>query len=377
MLTKVIDNHPYLKVRYIENPDPRANAEDWFVARRDDSIQAEVSLVRTHKLDQDSLIRPYDLLGNENLYRAVLYEVDEGAPYLFWDFHHIIYDQESLLVLAEDVKRLMEGRPLIPEDVSGYETALEERWRKDGEKEEIAAYFRELLKDCDKDINSWIYDRTDPYTLFKSGRTFDEQKGFACMIGSRIISVRESSVPMQQVRSRCADLNITENMFFTAIFACLLGELNGRSKALFATVVNNRDYDRLKHTVTMLCRTVPVYLKVTQDELTSPHFLKQLRHVMSNAGRASILSYEDICRMNGISLPRITVIYYDKPVDRELIPGCRRVSLNTLDTIDTLMLKVYYDSRDTLFFRLDTSLDFTKQEVDFMAGRLEELIRRI
>ena len=89
MLTKVIDNHPYLKVRYIENPDPRANAEDWFVARRDDSIQAEVSLVRTHKLDQDSLIRPYDLLGNENLYRAVLYEVDEGAPYLFWDFHHI------------------------------------------------------------------------------------------------------------------------------------------------------------------------------------------------------------------------------------------------------------------------------------------------
>ena len=81
--------------------------------------------------------------------------------------------------------------------------------------------------------------------------------------------------------------------------------------------------------------------------------------------------------MNGISLPRITVIYYDKPVDRELIPGCRRVSLNTLDTIDTLMLKVYYDSRDTLFFRLDTSLDFTKQEVDFMAGRLEELIRRI
>lgn len=377
MLTKVIDNHPYLKVRYIENPDPRANAEDWFVARRDDSIQAEVSLVRTHKLDQDSLIRPYDLLGNENLYRAVLYEVDEGAPYLFWDFHHIIYDQESLLVLAEDVKRLMEGRPLIPEDVSGYETALEERWRKDGEKEEIAAYFRELLKDCDKDINSWIYDRTDPYTLFKSGRTFDEQKGFACMIGSRIISVRESSVPMQQIRSRCADLNITENMFFTAIFACLLGELNGRSKALFATVVNNRDYGRLKHTVTMLCRTVPVYLKVTQDELTSPHFLKQLRHVMSNAGRASILSYEDICRMNGISLPRITVIYYDKPVDRELIPGCRRVSLNTLDTIDTLMLKVYYDSRDTLFFRLDTSLDFTKQEVDFMAGRLEELIRRI
>ena len=32
MLAQVIDNHPYLKVRYTENPDPQAEAREWYVA---------------------------------------------------------------------------------------------------------------------------------------------------------------------------------------------------------------------------------------------------------------------------------------------------------------------------------------------------------
>ena len=74
-------------------------------------------------------------------------------------------------------------------------------------------------------------------------------------------------------------------MFFNAAFACLLGELNCRSKALCANVISNRDYA-------------------------------------------------------------------------------------TLDSIDTLLLKIYRDEADALYLKFDALLDSTPQEIDRMAERI-------
>ena len=377
MLMQIIDNHPYLKVRYMENPDPSEAAEERYVVRRDDTIPAEVSLIRVQKLDKDKLIRPYNLLGDENMYRVALYETESGEKYLFLDFHHIVIDGESNFILFKDMKMLMAGQKLLPEKVSGFEVALDERRRREEQKEEITAYFRDLLKDCGDWINDWINDRRDIQTLLKRDEKFDEKKGLACVMGSRVVRVMESSVNMKHVRERCRSLHITENMFFNAAFSCLLGECNGKSKALYASVINNRDYEALENTVTMLCRTVPVYLKVSAEELSSDHFLKQLRRVISNAGRAGILSYEEICRLSGIRLPRITLIYYERPFNYEVFPGCRRFSLNTLDSIDTILLKIYHDEDERLFLKFDMSLDFTEHEIDLMAERMDMLIRKM
>lgn len=53
------------------------------------------------------------------------------------------------------------------------------------------------------------------------------------------------------------------------------------------------------------------------------------------------------------------------------------VALETLDSIDTIMLKIFYDVNDTLYLKYDTSLDFTTPEIDWMAKRMDELIARI
>ena len=378
MLTQVIDNHPDLKVRYTENPDPHAEAREWYVARRDDTIAAEVSLVHVQSLDRDGLIRPYNLLGNENLYRAVLYDTEDEGKFLYLDFHHILIDEASWLVMLDDLKALMAGQTPVPEEVSGYEVALEERWRRENQRDEISTYFRSLLRDCDDSINNWINNRRDIHTLLKRFEIYDEQSGLACVTGSRVIRVSKCSVNIHHVRERCERLHITESMFFNAAFACMLGECNGQSKALYATVINNRDYAALERTVTMMCRTVPIYLKVTESELSTPQFLEQLRSVFSNANRGSVFSYEDISAMGEIhDPPRITMIYYDKPVNRDLIPGAHKVSLNTVDTIDTIMLKIFCDEDGTLCLKFDTSLDFSTQEIDWMTVRMNQLIARI
>ena len=63
------------------------------------------ALAQVQKLDRDGLIRPYNLLSDENLYRAVLYDTAEEGKYLFLDFHHILIDEADGLYLKLDTSQ--------------------------------------------------------------------------------------------------------------------------------------------------------------------------------------------------------------------------------------------------------------------------------
>jgi uncharacterized protein YqkB len=47
------------------------------------------------------------------------------------------------------------------------------------------------------------------------------------------------------------------------------------------------------------------------------------------------------------------------------------------DSIDTIMLKIYYYEYDRMFLKFDMSLDFTEHELDLMADRLDKLIMKL
>lgn len=376
-LIRIINNHPYLKVRFCENTDEANYPDEWFVALRDDTIPAEVKLFHQDKIDKKTLIKPYNLIGDENLYRISLYELENGEKYIFLDFHHVLYDGQCLMIMIDELKTLMNGGDLTPETVTGYDAALDDYRRKEEKRDEIISFYHDLLKDTDKKLNDWINDRRNVRERLKRLHTFDESKGLATLMGSRIIRDSRSRVDMKYIRKRCEALHITENMFFNAAFACMLGECNGKSEALYANVVKNRDYESLEHTVTMMCKTVPVYLKVTEDRLSDEGFLKQLRKAIADAKMGSLLSYESICDLNKVIVPRITMIFRERPFDEEIVQGCRQIPLGNLESIDTLMVKIYFDREDNLFIRFDTSIDFEVEEIDMMFERLDELISRI
>ena len=92
------------KGRLAELQKELAEERDKYVARRDDTIPAAVALLQGQPLDRDSLIRPYNLLGKENLYRAALYDTENEGKFLFMDFHHVLIDEASFGIMVSDLK---------------------------------------------------------------------------------------------------------------------------------------------------------------------------------------------------------------------------------------------------------------------------------
>ena len=395
-LKLLIDNHPYLKVRFARTTDPAGSHQ--IEAIRDDSLPAKVSLLYTDRLDRDSLIRPFDLLGEENLYRVTLFDVLGREKYLFYDFHHILVDGASLTIAARDMKALLEGKQLVPERVTGYEVGLEEEIRREEEGEEIRGYFQKLLRDFPRDGEVWpasMIDRekdawwseickshedTDLNANNNTNGSTSADTETDTLPNPHIFVQRTCAVDMEHVQERCRELHITETMFFNAAFACLVGELNGLSQALYTTVYENREMSALSGSFALLCRTVPVCLKVTEDTLSSPEFLHQLRGVMANMGRGGIFSYEEICRWNQIRMPSVSMIYYDHPfIDAALFPGIQAEDVASFDTMETLMVKITHASDDSirLHFTFYFALQYSQEEMEAIAGRLDEIISRM
>ena len=62
----------------------------------------------------------------------------EEAPIFAFQCNHILIDEASWLVILDDLKALMAGQTPVPEEVSGSEVALEERWRRENQRDEIS-----------------------------------------------------------------------------------------------------------------------------------------------------------------------------------------------------------------------------------------------
>ena len=79
------------------------------------------------------LSQPYNLLG-DRLFRACVYETEEHL-YLFFDFHHIIFDGSSINIFIEEIGAAYEGRQLEFEAITGFDVAA-----KDAEDRKSPAY---------------------------------------------------------------------------------------------------------------------------------------------------------------------------------------------------------------------------------------------
>jgi len=267
-IEKAVAAHPYLFMEPVSDKDGIVHA-----IRRDD-YKFETPVFKKDTIStEDELVRPFSLDTGEVLFRAEIYETKNGN-YFFLDTHHIVSDGESIYILKNDIDRAYSGEEIEKEKYTGYEFALdEEAARKSGRFEKAKAWYDSYFADCGGE--------TIPV---KDGKKEDGNIGEGKVIG-------ETDGAM--IRQFCLDNSCTLNAFFTTAFGLALKSYTASENAIFTTIYNGRSDGRLSDSVSMLVKTLPVYLECAPEKKISDA-VKECQKYLLSAMANDIYSFAEI-----------------------------------------------------------------------------------
>ena len=270
---KVVDAHPYLKMRL------GTNEVGDVIALRDDARRIEVERVESWKPvgGVSGLVRPFDL-SKDDLFRAAIV-TDEEDHYLFLDGHHILFDGESLVVLMRDLEDAYAGKPIPLETYTGYEVALDEAERVKGEAYPKAkAYYEDLLGAVDVECMP-IRDRDE-------GNDRGEEFSLQAPVDEQALS---------KFLSDCG----TVNALWNTAFGYTLAKFLAREDCVYTTVYNGRSDTRLADAVGMYVHTLPVVLRMQAEDKGKDAVRRIARQLTDNMAN-DVYPFAEISRNLGV-----------------------------------------------------------------------------
>ncbi len=261
---KTIDNHPYLKstLHMLDSGD---------VVLRRNNEPAKVEIVNK-EIDKSTLVRPFSILDS-SLYRVEIYEGKDN--YLFLDFHHILCDGTSEAIILNDINEAYLGKDLVKESYSGFEVALKEKDDLASDKLKIAKdFYNNVLKDVDGE-----------YVLKKDLKVKEE---------SKLKSVdKELKVDNNVVSNFVSGNKLTNNALFNFAFAFTLSKFIYKDDSLYETIYNGRKSSKVMNTVSMLVKTLPVYIKYQEDDAILSK-VKEMQELLLGLEENDLYSFGDV-----------------------------------------------------------------------------------
>ncbi len=278
-IAAAVNAHPYLMTRIFiskKGEIRQKRAQETF-------SESDITEIRSVSIEEAAagLVKPFDI-ENDRLFRFSVIITDSGI-FLFFDIHHIVFDGESKKILLRDISAAYKGESLTPEKYSGYEAALsEEKLRASSHYDASKKYYTDLLDGVESDclpIGDVLCDTTDKDS------------------GTLNISGKENIA--DGVKAYCANNNVSENAFCTAVFGWLLGKYCGREDAVFTTVNNGRNDPRFRDSVSMFVRTYPVLCKL--DINSAADYIKQIGRQLADSLQYDVYSFAEISHDLGIT----------------------------------------------------------------------------
>ncbi len=221
----------------------------------DASIPCVIPLTQASEADIDKIGR--DFVRSLDLTQGPLFRFEivrtEDHDYLFMDVHHIIFDGASTDVFRRQLSRAYDGDALLTEEVSTFQLSESERRFRDTASYKAAHdYFASFLDGNEVDSNP----------LFDFTPSADVSDAPAL----RHYHVLSDALSVEAVERFVRGARVTEGTLFLGAFAYTLAKFTGQTESLFATVNNGRHDPRLKNTIGMLVRTIPVYAQFDESQ---------------------------------------------------------------------------------------------------------------
>ncbi|HJJ39517.1 MAG TPA: condensation domain-containing protein, partial [Methanocorpusculum sp.] len=235
-----VNAHPYIKATL--SPDESGELR----AKRNDDDTVCVSVILCDTLPElSTFVRPFTLIQSP-LYRIEIYSSNDGI-YLFMDFHHIICDGTSIIILFNDITKAYLDENIAAESYTGFDAALtEEKVRAGTKYQQDKQYYTNLLDGCDTDST------INPDTVSEN-----EKLG---------IAEHTCTADFEKVETFCSKHNISANAFFNAVFSLVLSKYTNSTEVLYAAIYNGRNDPHLSRTFTMQIKAFPVFCQIHKDE---------------------------------------------------------------------------------------------------------------
>ncbi len=233
------------------------------------SIKVEIPVINSSDSElskiKSDFIKPFDL-KNDTLFRILIVKT-ETKLCLLCDFHHIVFDGTSSSVLFGEVSALYSGKEIEPEHIGQFGMSVFEQKFEQTEEYKQAHDFYENTFDGLEVSSRLVADKAED----------DSVENKPCKRLNRFFS--EPSV--DSVCKFVAENGITENTLFLGAAAYATAKFTGQEDAVIFTANHGRHDERMKNTVGMLVRTLPIYIK-TGDKVND--YLMNVK----NAQRAAI-----------------------------------------------------------------------------------------
>ena len=275
-----VNAHPYIKTKFFVSSDGSIRA------RRLDDDEVFVEVIRSDEVPSGTeLVVPFELLDS-NLYRFKIIETKD-AKYLFMDLHHMISDGTSEAIILSDISAAYIGREPAVEQYGGYEAALEEeKLRKTDKYDKAKEYWAGVLS-CFEEMSIPKKSPESP------------NKGKVGQSNATISDVKK-------IAEYCKKCGCTQNAFFNAAFSYTLGRYCNSENVAYATVHNGRSDSRLKDSVAMLVKTMPVVATIKKD-ITTKEYISAIGEQLSDGMAYDLYSFAELSNTYGVSADIIFV----------------------------------------------------------------------
>ena len=195
------------------------------------------------------LAKGFNLLSGSQMRLSVL-KIGEDVYQFLWSFHHILLDGWCVSILIKDFyqfyKGLLAGVEPVMEPVFPYVNYIQ--WLGKLDQAQCVAYWKKYLEGYD--TLSTLPKLPNPQGLYNLKET-------------------HVMLPQEQrdaMRKLCADMGVTENIFFQTMWGLLLGIYNNTNDVVFGAVVSGRppEVEGIEKMIGLFINTVPVRIKAAE-----------------------------------------------------------------------------------------------------------------
>lgn len=236
------------------------------------AITVDIPVIATKDTElasaKKAFVKPFDLTS-DHLFRFVIFET-ETAYCFAMDFHHIAFDGTSAAVICNEISLAYNGQKIEKERFGQFALSLYEQRLEETEKYSKAeGYFDNIFNGLE--VSSKLI------ADFQEDKTVENKP---CKRFTRFLSHDLSN---ENVSSFVKAKGITENTLFLGACEYAVAKFTGQDETVVCTVNHGRHDGRMKNTIGMMVRTLPVYTKFDENAAVADYLVS-----VENNLRASI-----------------------------------------------------------------------------------------